>query len=72
MAAKVEDKKLLQRSQLCQHGEVWHVCVSEQQRPRPYSQCAFPKNGTATGSRRERLSNGVHGETKALISPPPR
>ena len=35
------------------------------------SSCAFPKNGTATGSRRERSSNGGHGETKALISSPP-
>ena len=30
------------------------------------SSWAFPKNGTATGSRRERLSNGGHGETKRL------
>ena len=38
MAAKVEDKKLLQRSQLRQHGEFWHVSVSERQRSRPCSQ----------------------------------
>ena len=24
-----EDKKLLKRSQLCQHGEVWHVSVND-------------------------------------------
>ena len=36
------------------------------------SSCAFPKDGTATGSRRERSSNGGHGETKALVSPAPR
>ena len=38
MAAKVEDKKLLQRSQLRQHGEFWHVSVSERQRSRPCGQ----------------------------------
>ena len=30
------------------------------------SSCAFAKNGTATGSRRERSSNGGPGETKRL------
>ena len=29
-----EDKTLLQHSQLSQHGEFWHVSVSERQRPR--------------------------------------
>ena len=58
-----EDKKLTQRSQLRQHGEFWHVSVSERQKLRvPF--------GTATGSRRERSTNDVHGETKAVISPP--
>ena len=38
MAAQGEDKKLLQRSQLRQHCEFWHVSVSEQQRSRPCSQ----------------------------------
>ena len=28
------------------------------------SSCAFPKNGTATGSRRERSSNGGHARQK--------
>ena len=54
-----EDTTLLQHSQLSQHGEFRHVSVttaitavwSESSR-------AFPKNGTATGSRRERSSNG--------------
>ena len=38
MAAQGEDKKLLQRSQLRQHGEFWHVSVSERQRSRPCGQ----------------------------------
>ena len=38
MAAQGEDKKLIQRSQLRQHGEFWHVSVSERQRSRPCSQ----------------------------------
>ena len=33
-----EDKKLLQRSHLRQHGEFWHVSVSERQRSRPCGQ----------------------------------
>ena len=38
MAAQGENKKLLQRSQLRQHGEFWHVSVSERQRSRPCGQ----------------------------------
>ena len=33
-----EDTKLLQHLQLCQHGEFWHVSVSERQRSRPCGQ----------------------------------
>ena len=33
-----KDKKLLQRSQFRQHGEFWHVSVSERQRSRPCGQ----------------------------------
>ena len=33
-----EDKTLLQHSQLSQHGEFWHVSVSERQRSRPCGQ----------------------------------
>ena len=33
-----EDTKLLQHLQLCQHGKVWHVSVSERQRSRPCGQ----------------------------------
>ena len=38
MAAQGEDKKLLQRSQLRQHGEFWHISVSERQQSRPCGQ----------------------------------
>ena len=38
MAAQGEDKKLLQRSQLRQHGEFQHVSVSERQRSWPCGQ----------------------------------
>ena len=38
MSAQGEDKKLLQRSQLRQHGELCHVSVSERQRSRPCGQ----------------------------------
>ena len=38
MTAQGEDKKLLQRSQFRQHGEFWHVSVSERQRSRPCGQ----------------------------------
>ena len=38
MAAQGEDKELLQRSQFHQHGEFWHVSVSERQRSRPCCQ----------------------------------
>ena len=38
MAAQGEGKKLLQCSQLRQHGEFWHASVSERQRSRPCGQ----------------------------------
>ena len=52
-----EDKTLLQHLRLSQHGEFWHASVSERQRSRPCGQ-NLPENGTATGSQRERSSNG--------------
>ena len=64
-----DDKTLLQHSQLSQHGEFWHVSVSERQRSRPCGQnlrVHFPKNGTATGSRRERSSNGGRRRDKSV------
>ena len=33
-----DDTKLLQHLQLCQHGEFWHLSVSERQRSRPCGQ----------------------------------
>ena len=38
MAAQGEEKKLIQRSQLRQYGEFWHVSVNERQRSRLCSQ----------------------------------
>ena len=72
---KKEDKTLLQHSQLRQHGEFRHVSVSERQRSRPCGQnlrVPFLTNGTATGSRWSTRAMAANGETKALISPPPR
>ena len=60
-----DDKTLLQHSQLSQHGEFRHVSVSERQRSRPCGQ-NLPKNGTATGSRRERSSNGGRRRDKSV------
>ena len=38
-----EDKKLIQRSQLRQHGEFWHVSVSERQKLRvPFLRTVLP------------------------------
>ena len=59
-------------SQLSQHGEFRHVSVSERQRSRQCGQnlressCAFPKGCTATGSRRERSSNGGQRRDKSV------
>ena len=65
----------MQHSQLRQHGEFRHVSVSERSVITAVwseSSCAFPKNGTATGSRWSARAMATNGETKALISPPPR
>ena len=64
----------IQHSQLRQHGEFRHVSVSERSVITAVwseSSCAFPKNGTATGSRWSTRAM-TNGETKVLISPPPR
>ena len=65
----------IQHSQLRQHGEFRHVSASERSVITAVwseSSCAFPKNGTATGSRWSARAMATNGETKALISPPPR
>ena len=73
---KKEDKTLLQHSQLSQHGEFRHVSVSERQRSRPCGQnlrvpflrmVLSPEVGESA-----QANYGGHGETKALVSPPPR
>ena len=70
MATKKEDKTLLQHSQLSQHGEFWHVSVTTAiTAVWSESSYAFPKNGTATGSRWSARVMAANGETK---SPPPR
>ena len=76
MAAQREGNKLLQRSQLRQHGEFWHASVSERQRSQPCGQnLRVPFLRTVLPPEVEECacwSNGGHGKTKELISPPPR
>ena len=75
MAAQGEDKKLLQRSQLRQHGEFWHVSVSERQRSRPCGQnLRVPLLRTVLPPEVEESARAMvaNGETKAFISLPPR
>ena len=69
MAARGEDKKLLQRSQLRQHGEFWHVSVSERQRSRPCGQnLRVPFLRTVLPPEVERaLAMAANGETKAYL-----
>ena len=57
---KREDKTLLQRSQLRQHGKFWHVSISERQRPRPCGKnlCGPFMRAVLNESRQERSSNG--------------
>ena len=74
MAAQGEDKKLLQRSQLRQHGEFWHVSVSERQRSRPCGQnLRVPFLRTVLPPEVEESARAMvaNGETKAFISLPP-
>ena len=67
-----EDKTLLQHSQLPRHGEFWHASVSKRQRSWACGQnLRVPFLRTVLPPEVEE-SNGGHGETKALISPPPR
>ena len=75
MAAQGEDKKLLQRSQLRQHGEFWHVSVSERQRSRPCGQnLRVPFLRTVLPPEVEENARAMvaNGETKVFISLPPR
>ena len=70
-----DDKTLLQHSQLSQHGEFWHVSVSERQRSRPCGQSLrVPFERTVLPPEVEESARAMaaNGETKAFISPPPR
>ena len=70
-----DDKTLLQHSQLSQHGEFWHVSVSERQRSRPCGQnLRVPFQRTVLPPEVEESARAMaaNGETKAFISPPPR
>ena len=65
-----EDKKLLQCSQLGQHGKFQHVSISERQRSRRCDQklCVPFLRTVATdiGSRKERSSNGSQRRDKSV------
>ena len=67
----MEDKKLLQRSQLRQHGEFCHVSVSERERSRPCGQnlCVpFPRAVLPPEVEESARAMVANGETKAFIS----
>ena len=71
-AAKMhEGKTLLQRSQPCHNGEFRHVRISARQRSLSWTESswAFPENDTTRSYARAMADNG---ETKGLITPPPR
>ena len=75
MAAQGEDKTLLQRSQFHQYGEFWHVSVSERRRSRPCGQnlrVPFLRTVLPPEVGESARAMAGHGETKALVSPPPR
>ena len=73
MASK--GKKLLQRSQVRQHGEFQHVSISERQRSHLCGQnlCgAFVRAVLAMNFEESDRAMAADGTTKALVSPPPR
>ena len=75
MAAQGEGKGLLQGSQLRQRGEFWHASVSERQRSRPCGQnLCVPFLITVLPPEVEESARAMaaNGETKVVISPPPR
>ena len=74
MAAKGKTR-LLQQSQLSQHGEFWHVSVSEQQRSWLCGQNLrgpFVRAVLATKLEESARAMAADGTTKVLVSPPPR
>ena len=70
-----EDKALLQHSQLSQHGEFRRVSVSERQRSGSCGQnlhVPFLRTVLPQEVEENARAMAADGETKALISPPPR
>ena len=70
-----EDKNLLQRSQLCQHGKFRQVSVSGRQRSHLYGQnlCgAFVRAVLSTNVKESIRAMAANGTTKMIIPPPPR
>ena len=70
-----EDKTLLQHSQLSHHGECRYISVSERQRSRPCGQnlrVPFLRTVLPPEVEESARAMAANGETKALISPPPR
>ena len=70
-----DDKTLLQHSQLSQHGEFWHVSISEPQRSRPCGQnlrVPFQRTVLPPDVEESARAMAANGETKAFISSPPR
>ena len=70
-----EDTKLLQHLQLCQHGQFWHVSVSERQRLRLCGTSeplwGLRKTVLATNVEESDRAMAANSTTKVLISPPP-
>jgi len=67
-----DDKTLLQRSQRCHKGEFRHVSISARQQSLWSGQNLRGPFLRATLPITVRSSDGGHGETKGLITPPPR
>ena len=70
-----EDRTLLQRSQLSQHGEFRHVSVSERQRSQPCGQnlrVPFLRTVLPPEVEESARAMAANGETKAFISLPPK
>jgi len=72
MAAKTNENTLLQRSQLCYKGEFQHVSISARQRTLRYGQNLREPFLRATLPDRALERRADNGETKELITPPPR
>ena len=70
-----EGKTLLQHLRLGQHGEFWHASVSERQRSRLCGQnlrVPFPRAVLPPEVEESAQAMVANGETKTLVSQPPR